>query len=350
MTDVATSGTLAAVTVERATIPSFYPGPQFNVAATIEAGAGVTPCFLYDSVSLPDVLFDFLNEAAGIDASFLPLADWEAAMTLAGRSSLRLSALIAEPTAVKDLVTEITQLNVNTWWDDRANIVQLQAVLVNPPLEATWTDRANILQDSIDIGASSRTRISQSWIYYGHQWPLAEMDKLESWYSIENFSDLEAEADEFFGSVALQETRSRWLPITQGSDAVAMAINIVLRYRYGKVGISVMVDPKDSAAWTGDAVSLLSFSVVDPMGSPTPVIMTILMAEAQWTDAGFLYRYTGEGQVTGVISPQVREGAITSDSLPDYQDQTVAQRTANCSICADSGQFSDGNPAYTLAG
>lgn len=350
MTAVSYLDGIAVVTAERATLPAFYPGPQFNIAAIINVDAGVTPCYLFEDVSLPEAVYTLLNEGAGIDGAYLPLTDWEDAMTAAGRSSLRLSTLLPEPVAVKDLISEITLLNVNVWWNDRASEVKLQAVLVNEPLAASWTDRANILDGSIEVAASSRTRVSQAWVYYAHQWPLAQMEKLESFYSIEAFADLEAEAVEFFGVEAAQETRTRWLPLTQGTDAVAMAVNVVLRYRYGKVGVSVMVDPKDNVPWSGDTVALVSYQVVDPLGSPTPVNMYILMAEEQWGEGGIMYRYSGEGQVTGILSPQVRQAGIASDSLPDYDSQTSIQKAANVSICADSGQFSDGTPAYTLAG
>lgn len=350
MTAVAVSGTTAAVTVIRATIPSYYPGPQFNIAAEIAAGTSVTPCRNYAGQTLPAVLFELLNSGAGISSAYLPLTEWDAAMVAAGRSTLLLSALIPEPMAVKDLITEITQLNVNVWWNDRQSLVKIQPVLVNPTLAASWTDRSNLLQSGVEVAASSRTRISQSWVYYGHQWPLGQLDKLQSFWSVEGFADLGAEAVEFFGTEAIQETRTRWLPITQGPDALAMAINVVLRYHYGKVGVSVSVDPKDSAVWSGDSVSLLSYAVVDPNGAPTPVIMSVLMAEEQYTQEGLMYRYTGEGQATGIIAPQVRQAAITVDTMVDYNAQTVAEREANCSICADSGQFGDGKPAYTLAG
>lgn len=339
-----------AITVERATLPAFYPGPQFNVAAAIEVGADVSSCYLFDSQSVPQVLNTLLGLGCGIDSSFLPVATWEAEMVAGARSGLRLSTLLCEPTQVKTLIEELTQLNLNVWWDDRASLVKMRPVLVNPPQSALWTDRANILQDSLDVALNSRTRVSQSWVYFALQWPLADLDKLESYASIEVFADLEAEAVDFYGVTAIQETRTRWLPISQGADAVQMASNLVLRYRYGKCGVTVMVDPKDRAPWTGDTVGLQSLQVTGPNGEPLTVVLGILRAEEQWTDAGLMIQYSGEGQITGLLAAQVREAAITLDTQVDYGAATVAEREANCFICADSRQFADGKPAYTLAG
>ncbi len=338
------------VTVERAVIPDFYPGPQFNIAAEIKDQAAMVVCHLFEDVDLPTVLFLLLNEGCGIDASYLPIAEWTAAMDAAARGELRLSTLIPEAVSIKQLIAELSELNIDIWWDDRTSKVLIRPILVNPPQIAQWTDRANVLADSLAVAMGSKSRVSQAWAYYGMQWPLADMTKLQSFYCIETFADLEAESSVLFGAVAIQETKTRWLALSQGADVIQMVSNIVLRYRYGKCGVQLMVDPKDRAPWTADAVGIRSNQVVGPNGEPLKVVLSILEAEEQWTDAGMMMRYFGEGQITGLLAPEVREAAITPDTMPDYQAATVAERVANCFICSASGQFADGKPAYTLSG
>ena len=343
------SGT-ASVTVNRATIPSFYPAPQLNIADDIEADSAVIPCYLFEDETLPDVMYKLLNEGCGLASSYLPIADWNQAMADAGRAGLRLSRLIPESTPVKELITEISQLNVNVWFDERANEIKVRPILVNPTSLATWNDRANFVVDSVEMAAGSRTRISDAWCYYAHQWPLADIAKLESFNGVEGFADEESAIPELFGSAAIQETRSTWLPLSQGAEAVQMVMNVVLRYRYGKTSMSFRVDPKDRLPWTGDAVTIFTSMVVGANGKPTPITFFITAAQEEWSPDGLHLAYTGEAQVTGILAPEVREGAITSDTQADYELSTQSERESNCYICGASGQFSDGTPAFTWAG
>jgi hypothetical protein len=177
------------------------------------------------------------------------------------------------------------------------------------------------------------------------------MNKLESFNRVEVVADLESEGPDSFGSAAIQETRSRWFTTSQQLDANSIGARTTLRYRYGKVGMSLAVDQKDGIPWTGDTVGVYTAQIVDQLGVMRKTLVTLLEAEEAWSDAGYVIRYVAEGQILGVLLPEIREGDITLDGQQNYDTATGAEKDANAFICNDDGFFpSDGKPGYTMSG
>lgn len=342
-----------ALTVTRATLPSFYPAPQFNVAAPHKQEVIVQPCWLFNDQTVPQVVKTLLADGAGISPTFLPDADWENEMAAGGVSSLRFSALIAKPVGLTALLTEITRHDVNIWWDERASVVRLRPLRLFPPTVAEWNDFQHIIAESVSISATASSRISQAWVYFGHQWPLAEMDKLESFATGRAQVDKNGEDAASYGSPAVQQTFSRFLPNTPANVAEGdrMAARTLQRYRFGMERMSVSVEYAQGVAWTADTVDITTSQRVDLNGNPRPARALILEAQEQWDAAGVRMTYICEAPppIQAAVANRVAVYGPDFVTQQDYNLATDEEKSAHCFIAADDGLFpSDQKSAYIL--
>lgn len=347
----ALGGGLYTVNATRATLPSFYPSPELNLAVEHKAKVNVQPCYLFNNLSPQQITYTLLNLGAKLAPTYLPLAEWDAEMAAAGMSDQRFSCLLCKPESVKELLAEISEHDLNMWWDERRAVVRFVPLQVFPPSLGTFDERKNMLADSVQFAQSISSRISQSWVYYALRWPLGERDKLESYASVEAIVDQPTEQPSQFGSPSIQATYSRWLTISTGSLASAIATRTVLRYRYGRASISFTIDLKDDYPWTGDTMRVQSCQFVDDNGKIVTALATITQAQFGYSAAGFSLSYIADATLLAGINNDLRTARWADAAVTmEYGAASPAQRLANAFICSDTGLFADGSTAYTLQG
>ena len=180
----------------------------------------------YNGDDPADIIYDLMVNYAGLDASYINLADWQ----IETSNFLRrvYSATIGDPESVKKLIVElIQQAALSIWWDDIGQKIRLRV------LRAIETDAEVIGADTIQRG-SFRTmeqpdkRVSQVWIYYGQRNPLQRLEDLDNFRSLAVSADLDAETN--YGSAAIRKVYSRW--IASGGRTVATRVGDIILGRY----------------------------------------------------------------------------------------------------------------------
>ncbi|AVX04355.1 acanthoscurrin-1 [Maritalea myrionectae] len=173
-----------------------------------------------------DVLNDLLVNGAGVDASEIPLSEWQTETTdYYGRV---ISALIPEPTPVDQLASEIIeQCGLMVWWDDLEPEVRLR-VLREIPTDALRFDDTKILQGSLQITEQPNERVSRVETYYGMRNPVESIKNKDNYRASELYIDTEAEEND---GKAIRQIHSRW--IATGGSAAAERVNklIIGMYR-----------------------------------------------------------------------------------------------------------------------
>lgn len=172
------------------------------------------------------IIRDLLVTYAGIPSSYIPLSSWQSETAAYLRRVY--TAVIAEPTSVATLISEIIQqAALAIWWDDKNKLIQLQ-VLRPIPSSANTFSQDEILQGSTSVVEQPNKRISQVWTYYAQINPLRPMTDEDNFRSIRATVDLQAESD--YGSAAIKKIFSRWIPAFGGS--VATRLNDLQLGRY----------------------------------------------------------------------------------------------------------------------
>lgn len=184
---------------------------------------------VYDSERAHDIVEDLLTEYAGVPASAIPSSEWDSEMT---DRPERLTAYIAEPTPVEDLVGELAeQIGFTLWPDVVANEIKIKVLSLPETITPTVDDDAWMIEGSYSSKRMIKERVSQVWVYYGQRSPLESQDDPANYHSRRVFADLDAETDEFYGTASIRSVFSRWIPQYAGTFAATAGSRILSIFR-----------------------------------------------------------------------------------------------------------------------
>jgi hypothetical protein len=341
-TAISGSGTTTpSLTVNRSSMPAWYDF-SLNVQVAHDAAATVQPCWLFDDEMCYDIIYFLLNTVAGMPASYLPLAEWQAEIDN-GFQYLAFSTLLTEPHAVKELLTELTQLSLMIFWHERDGEVKLKGLRFYQLLGDQINDDVAIIAGSVGVSDDPGMLVTQQWMFYDISWPLANPTQLKSYRTLDVRADLAQESADRYGKPAINRVASRWL---NRSDA-AIASNIgATQLRQNSVVrriLSWSMDPKDDQYWVGDVVGLSTKYVQDETGADKLLNVLITQVEELFSDNGMALKYTGIEQFAFL-----RTGLIGPDSLPDYSAATTEQKNRYAFVGPNTGLFPDGTQPYQV--
>lgn len=334
---------LDQLTVTRATLPSFYPGPM--AASSHDRFATVQQCELFEDLRVDDLVYELLTAWANIDSTLIDSDDWDIIAT-AWFSSYIFSALITEPTGVGELLNEICKHNVLIWWDERAQKIMFDALKPYSDLGTIFVDDdSNVIRDSVSTSKDPRARISRSWVYYGQRNPVDTDQRLNRYASVQAVVDLDAEDEDQYGTVQLFEVRSRWLTAEKQAVALDIAGRTLAEYRDTKSVIKIAMDPKDDDVWTGAQIQLQSRYFQDEFGaSPYKPFLILQAVEKVQRGGKTIIEYTMQS-----IRARGRCAVIGPDSLVDYTSATDEEKRLYGWICSTATErMSNGDPPYVI--
>lgn len=246
---------------------------QYNTAALAHnSGDRCQLCLRYNAVDPADVISDLEQTYAGVDPDWIPLANWQAETAAYYRRVV--TALIAEPTPVKTLVSElIQQCGLAHWWDETDQVLKLQ-VLRAISTSAERFDEDNTIAGTLAPREQPGKRVSQVWVYFGQFNPLKSVDDTDNYRSTEIRVDLDAEAD--YGSPAIKKIFSRWIPF--GGLTVAQRLSAIQlgRFRTAPRSFSFSVFRHGSASpQLGEGCRLEGLPMQDATGAMEDVPIQI---------------------------------------------------------------------------
>lgn len=184
-------------------------------------------CLGYDGVDPADIIADLAKTYASVSPDFIPLPDWQ----LETDSFLQrlATAIIPEPTPVKQLVEElIQQFALAVWWDDLDQQIKLQVMRGILTDVARFSER-NIIRGSMQTKEQPDKRVSRVLTYYAINNPLRPVDEPDNYRSIEMTVDLLSEDD--YGSIATKRIFSRWIPAFGRSVASRLNAIVIGRFK-----------------------------------------------------------------------------------------------------------------------
>lgn len=181
-------------------------------------------CLEYSGEKCTDIISDLLTTYASVPASYIPSATWESEDdTYIARLY---TSVIAEPTAVNELINELLQQTASTlWWDDEVRSIRFR-VLREVASGAALYNEDLIVAGSFSAKDQPEKRVSQVWIRYGQISPLESLDEKQNYRSTLVVADLAAESN-FNGVPAIRNIYSRWIPAF-ARDAASRLGNLIL--------------------------------------------------------------------------------------------------------------------------
>lgn len=312
-------------------------GVDGTTAKTANANDVVQVCLRYEAQRPCDVIRDLLVNYAGVSSSFIDLTAWQAENDR-WLPSIKLTATITKPAGVAQLIGEICQHGLLTWWDETAQEIRYRA---NRPLEITevpysLTDAANLITGTPGIERADDQRISEIQFWHG------VIDPTEGAESDKNYSKLviAAVASNPYGQDAIKTIYSRWFG-ESGDDAAAASIAVKLRNRYAATPnlVSGEVDVKDKAGLAlGSVIEVTTYLLQDATGANLPEQMQVKYLEERDGRLMFkaeTYRFTS------------RYGLVAPAGTPDYTAaSTDRKRAGTFVVAASTPTFPDGSGPY----
>jgi hypothetical protein len=252
-------------------------GADNSVASSHDLEDSVQLCLRYTEETPDDVCADLLETYAGIPPALLDTTGWAAEIDQY-LASYRLTALITEPTAVSELVSQVqTQALIYLWWDERDAAVQMKAVRAVDEEPDLLTDEMHIMEGAFRITEKPRERASQVWVYWGRQDFVKGTDDPKAYASLSIFANLESETEELYGEQSIRKVFGNWL--SSGSLANTTASKIITRYVDTPSECRFRVDAKDRTYWVGSTVRISHYLDVDEFGDRNIRNWTIVSAE-----------------------------------------------------------------------
>ena len=336
ITNLTGSNPTYTLTVTRAAMPSIYSGPM--VAEEHEEDSTVQDCHEFTNDAINDIVEYLLDDVAGIDPSFLDTAGWQEVINF-GIQNYLFSCLLTEPTGVSQLLKEITEHTILLWWDERAQLVKMDSILNRPPDYGPFTDEESIIADSVSVARSDKERVSQAWIVYGHRNPVLEMDELKNFNSVRVTADVDTEGANQYNERKVRRVWSRWLPRASTTVASEIANRLVNYYKETKKVISLTLDPKDDAAWTGNIVKVGTRQRQDQFGAVPLLDYRVLQVSEKLSAGDVKYSYIlqstdRDAARIGVITPDTNP-EDEPNAFPDYADATETLKSRYAFICYD---------------
>jgi hypothetical protein len=339
------------LTVTRATMPAAYSGTVTEEEHSEDAS--VQHCYFYDGLEVDNIVQNLLEDVAGISSSYLDLSGWQDVIDF-GLQSYTFTALITEPTAVKELLEEITQHTILIWWDERDQKVKMDSIIRRANDYGPFDDDSHLIAGSVAVARDDKSRVSQFWLHYGLRSPVLEMDEIKNFSVVKVSADLDAELSLEYGQSRIKKVFSRWLSLDNKAVASEISNRYVNDYRDTKHIISATLDPKDDDAWTGDKVSLTTRQVQDRFGAPVERNYRCLKVTEKLNKNMPSYEYVfqsiggiydgSEPSIYGLITPDLDPDDGVSD-FPDYSSASVELKSKYAFIAeTDRG---DSNPGFS---
>lgn len=318
-------------------------GQDGTTAASHSAGDTIQQCYVKTSAPPDDVIKDLLQNFAGIDAAFLPEADWYSEINT-WLPSMRFTRVIAEPTPVVDLLSQIADFGIVFWWSETAQEIRLK---VNRPVGLTetfanLTDASNIIEKSAVIENLDDQRISRAIVWHGYR------DATASMTSGDNYNrplpvaiDASAESASEYNQKRITRIYLPWLG-PNGNDVIAttVGIRLVNRYRDTPQRLTFYADIKDrDDAGIADLVRVTNRTLQDATGASLATEMQVTSVEE--IKPGARLKVVAETyQFSGRYAFLADEADVGVD-YTDYSDATEAERAQYVFLADENNLTSD---------
>lgn len=257
------------------------PSPYTTPLEDHDEGDAVQLCLLLQG-TIPAVVRELMVDYGGIDASYIPYADWvsEATTWLASDSIQR---LICEPEGVQDLINEIISqtLSWGFWFDDVGQEIKFRAI--RPPdtndTIQTVTDDANLIQGTIRIADDPDKIINEVQVVYGQIDPTKRKDELENYRKGISVVDADSQSANEINQRRIKRIFARWNPPTNSAVMLRYAERTLQSRAQNIFNVEFELERKDEGITTAQFADLTTIYIIDAFGVPVTTRVQILRAD-----------------------------------------------------------------------
>lgn len=301
---------------------------------------GVQLCRRFTNRRVASIMTELLADDAEIEGQFLDLANWDVEDD-SFLSAYVVSTVITEPTSVSRLVgTLVESAGSFIFWDERSQLVRLEALKALSETPVTITDDRDVISDTFSIMEKPREQATRVQVYYN---PIDFTEKLDDPADFLNGyidADTDLEDVDAYGTKQIRTVLSRW--INTNAQATQTASRLANRYQDVPIEVTFALDAKNRDLWIGDRFFLQHFQLVNADGD-LDTTRVFIITSAEEVVAGEIVKYTAEdATLAGFIY------LIASNAQGDYTGDVDIDGFYGF-ITDAAGLYSDGTPGAKIS-
>jgi hypothetical protein len=276
-------------------------------AKTHSADDVVQDCLVYADAKVTDIIYDLLVNRGGVSADFIDLTTWQTDEEL-WMGGVRLSRVVAKPTKIKKLISEICEQTLAMIWfsqlDQKIKFRPIQPGIT----KTTLNDDENIVDSGVSINRDDEKRVNVVRVSFAKINPLLSDEP-------QNFSRATvtiASADvlaRYGNELRYRDVFANWLPASQSAQAFILGSLILQESIDQLTATTFTLEYKDSDIDLGDVVVLNTRDLVDEDGAPVDQAALVVMREE--VQKGLMYKY----RVVLSQYANIRFGVISPDEF-----------------------------------
>lgn len=254
-----------------------------------DAGEAVQACAAYENQNVVDIVRELLTGPAKVPSEYIDDAEWNTERDGPLKTFL-LSAIIPEPTAVKELLQELLkQCLIAVWQDDVSAKVRLRSLTPWVETVASITDD-QLVDGRITIKDLPSQRVSRVRVYHGIRNYAEDVEEAKNYRRAFMAVDGEAESAHKHNEVAEVVHYSRWFTEDDASGPQLLASRLLDRKSEIPQSLAFTLDARHEKFGTGDVIELTTRLLVNEQGMnhPRRVLIT-----RRAPDGGHQYHFTG---------------------------------------------------------
>lgn len=298
------------------TLTGVTRGIRGSEAQSHDAGEAVQRVGRYVRERLYRVAIDLLSNHTTLGSALIDVAGWEAEgqqfLPTIQTGTDGLSGWVVNSEDVEKLVGECARDGLfHVWWDERAQLVKMQAVRAPlPGQDVPITQRGNIMASQFNRRPDDRlTRVIARF-----QPRDAFSDAPENYRIAFLRLDTDAEGDfEADGTIREKVIASRWLSTT--ANARLVASNLLTRYRSTPLYATVTLDAKDADIEVSGFVELTTPDYADAEGRPIVSLWEVISWQHDYR-AGTVTLELQQSPYEGRFAFFTENTALDYDSTP----------------------------------
>ncbi|MGR8917986.1 MAG: hypothetical protein ACU85V_00085 [Gammaproteobacteria bacterium] len=274
---------------------STYTGCTRGVGATSgkahSDGDAIQICREHSAENVRDIIESYLTTDVGIDASYIPTAEWDAEEA-SSLSTLNLTALITEPVGARKLLNELCeQCGISLFFDE---IEQKVRLFGNTPFSDV---QPIIIEDEAIIHDSMRVRDDVSRQVTRVDFRYAIIDPTDSGSSDENYArqyvliDAGLESANQHDGQFEKKIRSRWFTASEDAQVAVLAQRLVSRFGDPPPRLTWRTDPAKATYRLGQVADIETRSIQGVRGAQSTTRIQIIGIRPMLSGQAHVYEY-----------------------------------------------------------
>jgi len=254
-------------------------GSYNTTAAAHAANDTVQECLIYAPQAAHLIVKDLLTTYANIDASLIPISDWEAEDT--SFLNRNLSGIIVKPFDVWKLLKELAESMPHyLWWDDVNNEIQFTAI--KPPVntEMALNMDEHLILNSVKVRDEPSLRDSVIFVNFGQFDPTKKLDDIANYQ--QSHARIDTTSIAKYKTSNVRTINTRWIDNTGKGTVLTIAALIGRRFADNPRIVNFSLDAKDvsgsAGVWLGQTKAINYRDIVDFNGLPVDTFFQIISA------------------------------------------------------------------------